>query len=132
MNKIDIKEEVIYRDKLDMNRSIILVEGEIDGYKFEIISMGSHPNCYIWLKENSKFKDKHYNDIDLDIHQGLTYKEGLKIGWDYAHLGDYYHCLHFSPEFNKFQENNKKWTVTELIEEVKAAIKHLEVLEYGN
>lgn len=48
---------------------------------------------YVRLPKGHPFYGKHYDDLDLDVHGGLTYsreaEDGTwKIGFDCAHLGD--------------------------------------------
>lgn len=105
----------------------VLVHGEVYGYNFYIISYGTHPCCYIELPKEHKFYGKHYDDIEIECHDGLTYTENYLrglienswvIGWDYAHWNDYagYYEEIFKNDSN-FNEC-KKWTTEELLDEV--------------
>lgn len=71
---------------------------------------------------------KNYHDADLDVHGGLTYsgeaywKEddgSFWLGWDYAHAGDY-------TSFGYNTSKSKKWTTSEIRDEVLSVIKQLE------
>ena len=76
------------------------------GYEFAVMSLGTHPCCYIKLPKGHKYENVDYGNIPLTVHGGLTYGEsclivavvdgkqikdetGYWIGWDYAHCGDY-------------------------------------------
>ena len=81
------------------------------------------------LPKDHKYYGKHYDEIDIRCHYGLTYsrdylisKDLIKedvwvIGWDYAHLGDY---LPYD-----FSDDGHKYTLDELEYEVKEVIKQL-------
>ena len=95
-----------------------IAEGRYKGFDFYVLSFGSHPCAYIDVS-NTSLARKHYDDIGIDCHGGLTYsenqlvtvdKKGWFIGWDYAHLGDYYRTPYNSV-------NGKQWTTGEIVEE---------------
>ena len=107
------------------------IAGEVyRGYEYAVINRGWHPCCYIKIPEGHLFYKKDYDDIDLDVHGGLTFAghnldvapgvadDGFWIGWDYAHWGDYVgfesYTVHIFP--------GKMWSVEELVADCKAAI----------
>lgn len=107
------------------------------GYHFYILNLGTHPTAYVEIPKISKFYRKHYDDIDILVHGGLTYSnEELRIGdntkmtnswfigWDYAHYNDY---LGSNALFGKFEsdEFNKKWTTEEMIKDCFSVIDQL-------
>lgn len=109
----------------------VLHKGEFKGFKFAIVSYGTHPCCYVFLPKEHKYYGKSYDEIDIDCHGGLTYSDNelifnplinddWVIGWDYAHYNDYMGYY----ESDSF-ENSKKWTTEELFEEVKQVIEQL-------
>lgn len=109
----------------------VLHKGEFKGFKFAIVSYGTHPCCYVFLPKEHKYYGKSYDEIDIDCHGGLTYSDeelifnplvynDWVIGWDYAHYNDYM-GYYGSDSF----ENSKKWTTEELFEEVKQVIEQL-------
>lgn len=115
----------------------ILFEGKYFGYQFYIINYGSHPCAYVEIPADNKIFGKHYDDLDINVHGGLTYSnsylrgisEGINtwfIGWDYAHYNDYsyYDCLQ-KEEFTSLFENNKKWTTEEIFEHVRSVIEQI-------
>jgi len=114
----------------------VLDKGINNGYKYAIISYGTHPCCYVFLPKGHKYYGKNYDDIDIDCHYGLTFSEDdlpynplqnddWIIGWDYAHCGDYY-GIYEMKELKKFDNSkDKKWTTKELQQEVFDVIKQL-------
>jgi len=105
----------------------IIGSGKIDGYEYKIKNMrGEYPTAYIKLQENHPLYNKHYTDIDIDVHGGLTYiamkDDGYWIGWDYAHYEDYY----ISGDYN---ESGKKWTTDEILEHCKDVVRQLKEYE---
>lgn len=120
------------------NRRIteVLLEGEYLGYKWVIISYGTHPCAYVKLPNNSKLipSDK---EIPVACHGGITYtsskglpqlktvekNEGYYIGWDYAHYGD--RC-----GLNSLELGDKSWTVNEIQAEIRDVIIQLIELEF--
>ena len=114
----------------------VLHKGEFKGFKFAIVSYGTHPCCYVFLPKEHKYYGKSYDEIDIDCHGGLTYSDNelifnplvnddWVIGWDYAHLNDYsgIYKNEFMREFD--HSKDKKWTTEELFEEVKQVIEQL-------
>lgn len=104
------------------------------GYEFAVMSLGTHPCCYIKLPQGHKYYETHYNDIPLEVHGGLTYGEkslqvirnvfdesGYWIGWDYAHYGDYYGA--------SSHELGKRWSIEELEKECRDAIDQLSKMD---
>lgn len=110
----------------------ILDTGRYKGFNYYIINLGTHPVAYIEIPKGHKLYGKGYEEIDLNVHGGLTYadkylwitesskKEGWFIGWDYAHCGDYTGYEEMYPK--KYRTGGKKWTTEEILEEVKEGI----------
>lgn len=112
-------------------REVKLVgSGEWKGYKFHIVTVGSHPNAYIELSQ--KEIEMPWEGI-LEVHGGVTYKERschysfpemegkAMVGWDYAHCCDYY-----VPVFGgNPTETGKKWTSDEIVDECVSAIEQI-------
>lgn len=113
----------------------VLADATYKGYRFLIVSYGTHPCAYVVLPETSKFYGKNYeneifDDLNFHVHGGLTYSEwGLKrllgkkaylIGWDYAHYSDFTGYAFSNPFF--LQGDEKKWSTEEIYEEVKEVI----------
>ncbi len=97
---------------------------------------GGHLCGYIKIPENHKFYAKHYDDIDLSVHGGLTYsameENGFWIGFDCAHFSDItpsskeLDSIFSSEEF--YQKNNFKLeyrNVNFVIEEIKKMVNQL-------
>lgn len=125
-----MKEMIYQADR----KNEILFSGTYKGYPFYIMNLGTHPTAYINVIYDMRYKFKDYDQIDLDVHGGLTYSEnnllleeervkGWFVGWDYGHYNDYDgYEMRFSEEL---QSNGKKWTTEEIFEEVKLAIEQL-------
>ena len=116
----------VYRNVIDT--------GNYYGFNYYIISMGSHPCCYVEIPKEHKLFKKHYTEIeykyDIQVHGGITYsadhlmsvdETGTKwfLGWDYAHYGDY---QYFD---DKIKFDGHKYTVEELKEEVQNFCKQI-------
>lgn len=123
----------------DFHTREILDEGIYKKYKYYIISLGTHPVAYVEIPKNNKLYGKNYDNININVHGGLTYSanhlyisenekiNGWFIGWDYAHYDDYIgHYLAY-PEL--FIEEGKKWTTKEILENVKDVIEQIIKLE---
>lgn len=123
---------------------IILEQGELLGYKYLILSLGTHPTAYVFIDKDNPLYKKHYDDIDIDVHGGLTFSDNYLInvleysdkykcetlqrinydwiiGWDYNHYGDY------NTYFGGFDD--KKWTTEEILIDVCSVIAQLKLRE---
>ncbi len=74
----------------------VLDTGYCMGQLYYIMNLGTHPTAYIKIPKNHRYYKKDYEEIDVDVHGGLTYSQdylmtesgkvkGWFIGWDYAH-----------------------------------------------
>ena len=119
--------------------SEVLHKGQYLGYKFCIMNLGTHPTAYV----ECKFDDlKSYNDERIDdvaVHGGFTYlgeaywdKEDKTtyLGWDYAHYMDYAGYEEIFPDDLR-NPDEKKWTTTEIFNEVMVVITQLEKILIG-
>jgi hypothetical protein len=104
-----------------------LVElGEIRGYEWEIrVNRGNHPCAYVTIPDEHFIVESKVRDYDevkrlckIDVHGGLTYMSGYKIGWDYGHLGDF---TYYSPTLG-----DHKYTHEEIMEDIERVIESLE------
>jgi len=110
----------------------VLHSGEYKGYKFCIMNLGTHPTAYVECKlENCNgYEDERFDNIS--VHGGFTYfgeaywseENTAYIGWDYAHFMDYAGYEERFPAHLRSVEN-KKWTTSEIFEEVKSVIDQL-------
>lgn len=108
----------------------VLDTGTCLRFFYWILNLGTHPTAYVKISESHKYYQKHYDDIDIDVHGGLTYSkdhlwisesqeiEGWFIGWDYAHYNDYAGYEEKLPEELRLKSSGKKWTTKEIREEV--------------
>lgn len=112
-------EEMKYKYKREMT---ILDSGVYRNRKYSIISLGSHPCAYVeFHNEFERGDDLWYK---TPCHGGITFDdyaywdendETYYIGWDYAHSEDYL-------PYNVY---GKKWTIQEILENVKEVIDYL-------
>jgi len=116
-------------------KSELLASGEYKGYKYYIVSMGTHPCAYIEIPKNSKYYMKHYDLIDdINCHGGLTFSQQYLfledekllidhtwfIGWDYAHFGDFI-GVYIDIEYI-LSSNAHLWKTKEIMKEIKDVI----------
>lgn len=109
---------------------IILDEGTIDKFNYKIISFGQYPCAYIEIPVTHRYYKVNYDNINIHCHGGLTYGRmglvscdittGYWIGWDYAHVDDY-----FEIGLSSLSLGTKKWTTKKILEEVKEVIGEL-------
>lgn len=106
----------------------VLDKGIHDGYNYYIVSFGTHPCAYVVLPPTNQFYGKHYDEIPIDVHGGLTFGcsfnpniNEMCIGWDYSHVGDY--CSYFP------NSDEHKWTTQEIRQDVYNVIKQLKDYE---
>lgn len=116
-------------------RKELLDSGKCMGYNYYILNLGTHPTAYVEVPKDHKYYLKHYDEIDINVHGGLTYSEeklflenevlfeSWFIGWDYAHFDDYLGHEELYPE--EYRTNGKKWTTEEIKEEVYNVCKQL-------
>ena len=130
---MEIKEMVYQK-----TRKIELLHNDIyKDFHYYILNLGTHPTAYVEIPKKSKLYGKNYNDIDIMCHGGLTYSSDILftskntklanswfIGWDYAHLDDYF-------GFDEIFElrDAKKWTTQEIINECEEVIDQIIDLE---
>lgn len=108
-----------------------LAEGKDGGYKWKVLSLGSHPCGYVSVPKNHPFYGKSYWDIEdkIEVHGGLTFSgklhgfEGLWFGWDYAHAGDYT----YMPIYVSITD--KRWTTQEVVDECLRVIEQFRSFE---
>ena len=138
--------EMVYRNSRDvwigkLRFSDTLAHGYYKSFQYWIISFGTHPCAYVEIPKEHEYFEKHYDEIGLDCHGGVTYSEPHLIfheyspkyncevktritdtwiiGWDYAHLGDYY------PSSVGSAMGDRKWRTEDVFNDVKYAINQL-------
>lgn len=128
-----IKQMVYQKDR----KIELLYKGNYKGYNYYILNLGTHPTAYIEIPKGHKLYQKNYDDIYINVHGGLTYSDdnlmGIKsenwfIGWDYAHYDDYVGFYEDLPDSLK-NNNLKRWTTEEIIEECKNGIEQIIMYE---
>lgn len=125
--------EMIYSANRKME---VLYNGKYKAHKFCIVNLGTHPTAYVENKFTNLFSyddDRLYN---IDVHGGFTYLDGsywdkddcsVYLGWDYGHCWDYAGYFETYAAFDDY--NYKRWTTTEIFEEVKSVIDQLIAIE---
>ena len=123
MIKIDksIFKQMVYQNK---GKIELLYNGIYKGYHFYILNLGSYPTAYVEIPKGNKYYQTHYDDINVNVHGGLTYSNSYLItsyntimenswfiGWDYAHCNDYIDIP------IKLNADGKKWTTEEIIDD---------------
>ena len=130
---------IIMKDmKYQSDRKVeILMEGKYKNYQFYILNLGTHPTAYVEIPRGNKLFRKDYDEIDIDVHGGLTYskdylqdikEEGWFIGWDYAHAFDY--CGLYEDDFPYINDGGKKWTTLEIFAHVTDVIDQIIKIEW--
>ena len=125
--------EMIYQAE---SKTEILDTGYCLGLLYYIMNLGMYPTAYVRIPENHRYYKKDVEEIDIDVHGGITYSgdhlyiennqkmEGWFIGWDYAHSGDYAGYEEKLPK--ELQTGGKKWTTEEIFKEVKSVCYQLQ------
>ena len=102
-----------------MRQRRIIKSGETDGRKWFIVSYGSHPCAYVESDIPERLID------EIRVHGDITFAgkafpefktDGRFIGWDYNHCEDYN---------AEYQHGGKRWTVEEILDDVKSVITQL-------
>lgn len=98
------------------------VEEIFDGYKLAVTNTkGSHPCAYVQFPGIEALESCDDIWVEAEVHGGFTFLGSLKkvydldgiwLGWDYAHLGDYY-WTGFNDLF-PHRDKDKKWTAEEV------------------
>lgn len=113
----------------------IKYKGNYKGYRYVVLSLGSHPCAYVKVPNNSRIRTLSCDNIEesIAVHGGVTFYGDLTrvgigsiddyyIGWDYAHCDDYM-------LISSYTSNGKKWELDEVVEECISAVKQLIELE---
>ena len=139
-------EQMVYQNTR-LKLAKVLDSGDISGYKYIILSFGTHPCGYVSIPKNHRLYKKKYKKLPhngkIRVHGGITYADkkllfgkndigliwikGHWIGWDYAHWGDRIGTPFIPCFLDKI--NNKEWTTEEILEDVKSVVKQLQAAE---
>ncbi len=119
--------DTIYTAETDKHK--LLKIGIIDGYRYAIATMGSHPRAYVEIPEWHLFYHLRPDTLERHIrcHGGLNYiarrsppvlnihNTNLWVGWDYAHIGDHM-------EYPKLNIPGRKYSLEEIQQDVRDVI----------
>lgn len=110
----------------------VLHSGEYKGYKFAILSLGTHPTAYVENKNGYSSYDQANEKTDYCPHGGFTYIGNAYwddydnveyLGWDYAHYNDFIgYAMVYKMVLPELCSNGKKWTTEEIFEDMKNVI----------
>lgn len=126
--------EMVYETEF---RTKLLYRSSYKGYDYFVYSMGLFPTAYIGVDKSSKLYGKRTDELwKLPVHGGVTYassslngyellydKSMWFIGWDYSHGFDYIGL--YINNCSSINDNCKKWTTEEIIEECKFVIDNI-------
>ena len=75
------------------------------GYEAEVLAMSMGHRCgYVTVPEGHPCTGKHYNELDVEVHGGLTYALDNQFGFDCAHWDDVKDLTLMSDEYRKIYE----------------------------
>lgn len=130
------RKEMVYTGDITLE---VLANGDMDGYRWAVVSHGSHPSAYVApppghpaTKMYRNFKWTGLNCVK--VHGGITYaKFGLWdvdpkgtlfwLGWDYSHGSDFVDCG------KGLTWGTKKYTVADLLVDIEAAVLQLKAMQ---
>lgn len=80
-----------------LGSAITLDHDSYQGYEYLVVNFGSHPACYIRLRENHPYYNKDFWNMKIKPHSDLSFGgtlekyhlDGFWIGWEYDLFGDY-------------------------------------------
>ena len=133
------RREIVYNN-ID-HFAVIVAEGEYRGIKYVCVNRGTCPCAYVFLP--SEFIDSHISDEytipGIQVHGGIDYignanellaledYDGICIGWDYDHNGDW--TGHLSDEENR-EYGHHKYTTKILVGDCEKVIdQYYKILE---
>lgn len=128
-----------WKELIDAEVGTVLQHGEHAGIEYYIVRGPISVVAYIRIPEGSAYLDEDYDEFDLHVHGGLTYKgtkwwkgdvEGstgsLYFGWDYGHWRDA--CFYYDA-----QRDGMQWTDDLVLTEVLEACEEFaRFIEYEN
>ena len=106
----------------------IIYEKTVDNVKGIIVSLGTHPCCYVQFPGIDNLSS--CDDVrDISVHGGFTFlgelnilnTKGTYLGWDYAHYSDYLH-IPWQTILLPPPPLGKAWTLDELKKELHVAL----------
>ncbi len=75
------------------------------GYEAEVLAMPMGHRCgYVTVPDGHPCAGKYYDELDVDVHGGLTFGNGAKFGFDCAHSYDAKDPELMSDEYRKIYE----------------------------
>lgn len=89
-SKIELTGQQLY--DITIKKPARVADGFYRGFRFYVLTMGSHPCAYVDVGRNEFLED------EINCHGGITYcdntlatvpEKSYFIGWDYAHYNDF-------------------------------------------
>jgi hypothetical protein len=75
------------------------------GYEAEVLAMPMGHRCgYVTVPDGHPCEGKDYDELDVEVHGGLTFGDGAKFGFDCAHFYDAKDPELISDEYRKIYE----------------------------
>ncbi len=75
------------------------------GYEAEVLAMPMGHRCgYVTVPDGHPCAGKDYDELDVEVHGGLTFGNGAKFGFDCAHFYDAKDPELMSDEYRKIYE----------------------------
>lgn len=75
------------------------------GYEAEVLTMPMGHRCgYVTVPDGHPCAGKDYDELDVEVHGGLTFGHGAKFGFDCAHFYDAKDPELMSDEYRKIYE----------------------------
>lgn len=132
--------QMVYNRKNKKELKEVLDWDKWHNYEYVILNLHTHPCAYICLTKDDIYNQKHYNEIPVETHGGLTFAEPILyrvkqysdkykcdintsirkdwiIGWDYNHYQDY----------NSMEGYGHRYTTKEMLDDVHYVIKQLAI-----
>lgn len=125
--------EMVYSENL-INNELLYHEDFGDGTALAVVNnSGANPCAYIQFPGidyiydyDEVYINRDEDDNDTYVHGGFTFfgrlrsygLDGLWLGWDYGHYGDYVRGSSIN------DKSSKKWTTQEIVEEARRVLRY--------
>lgn len=126
----------VYNTNNSIGKGAVIYEEVNEPIEGIIVSYGTHPCCYVKFPGIEDIAS--YDDVDdIHVHGGFTFLgsfvnlkvDGIWLGWDYAHCGDYFHTG-WDITNKDHASYGKAWTLDELKAELHKAILDFSTSKY--
>lgn len=109
------------------------------GFRCVVLFVGGSHGCgYVRIPEGHPAFSKDYDDVDIDVHGGLTFKKSslweikeekgfVWFGFDCSHAGDW--TVRDQAIYGKDEKKGHFWTKDEVVEETKRMAEGFAMME---